>query len=218
MAFLNHNTPILKAKIKLEFLYNKEKHFGGEDDCIIHSVTTIEGKTPLFNILLPNGAFYARLPINAFFSANYKRSDVKDVELKDIAYWDCLSYYAGVVEYNVLNTAQCKFLSRDNKLHEATYKFTIDYAQPDINLLNTTYCEISQEHKHHHLLEIKRGDDWQGNFAIMPNNRILFNLPNFTVRNEIPDYKVNMNYPSVETDSWRTSDNDSLFYTTKEEN
>ena len=69
-----------------------------------------------------------------------------------------------------------------------------------------------------HLLEIKRGDDWQGNFAIMPNNRTLFNLPNFTVRNEIPDYKVNMNYPSVETDSWRTSDNDSLFYTTKEEN
>ena len=50
----------------------------------------------------------------------------------------------------------------------------------------------------------------------MPNNRILFNLPNFTVKDNIPDYKTNMDYPSVETDGWRTEDTDSQFYKTKE--
>ena len=216
MAFLNNNIPIFKAKIRLEYLYKLEKHIGEEDECLIHSVTTIEGKTPLFNILLSNGANYARLPLHAFFSNKFKRSEVKNVTLKDIAYWDCLSYFSGIVTYNALNTSQCKFIDRQRKLHDASYKFTIDYAQPDINLVNTTYSEIAEEHKHHHLLEIIPGDDWQGNFAIMPNNKILFNLPNFTTRADIPDYKVNMNYRSVENDSWRTSDNDKMFYDTEE--
>ena len=29
-----------------------------------------------------------------------------------------------------------------------------------------------------------------GNFAIQPNNRILWNISNFTTRDDIPDYKV----------------------------
>ena len=216
MAFLNHNIPVWKAKIRLEFLYNKEKHIGEEEDCLIHSITTLESRTPLFNILLPNGANYARLPIHAFFADGYKRTQVKDLQLKDLAYWDCLSYYAGVVEYNALATSQCKFLDRNNQLHKANYEFSIDYCQPDINLLNTTYSEISPEHKHHHVLEIANDDLWCGNFALMPNNRILFNLPNFTVKDNIPDYKTNMDYPSVETDGWRTENDDSQFYNTKE--
>jgi len=212
MSFINNNTPIIKAKVRLEYLYNKEKHFGESDDCMIHSVTTLEGRTPLFNILLPNGAFYARLPITAFFSSGYKRSEVKDLELSNVAYWDCLSYHATVFRFNVLSVSQCKFLSRDQKLHESRYLFSIDYAQPDKNLLDATYSEIATEHKHHHVLEINRGDVWQGNFALMPNNRTLFNLPNYTVRNEIPDYKINMDYQSVETSSWKSPDNDTLFY------
>ena len=216
MAFLNHNIPVWKAKIRLEFLYNKEKHIGEEEDCLIHSITTLEGRTPLWNIMLPNGANYARLPIHAFFSDKYNRSEVKDLQLKDLAYWDCLSYYAGIVEYNALATSQCKFLDRNNQLHKANYEFSIDYCQPDINLLNTTYSEISPEHKHHHVLEIANDDSWCGNFALMPNTRILFNLPNFTVKDNIPDYKTNMDYPSVENDSWKTTDDNIQYYQTKE--
>jgi hypothetical protein len=50
----------------------------------------------------------------------------------------------------------------------------------------------------------------------MPNNKILFNLPNFTVKDQIPNYKTNIDYPSVETDSWSTSDDDSFYYKIKE--
>jgi len=54
MSFLNHNIPVWKAKVRLEYLYNKEKHIGEEELCLIHSITTLEGRTPLFNIMLPN--------------------------------------------------------------------------------------------------------------------------------------------------------------------
>jgi hypothetical protein len=130
-------------------------------------------------------------------------------------YWDCLSYYANVIEYNALATSQCKFIDRNNKLHRANYLFSIDYAQPDMNLLNITYSEVSAEHKHHHLLECNKGDTFQGNYVLLPNNKILWNLPNFTVKDQIPDYKTNMDYPSVETDSWSTSDDDSFYYKIK---
>jgi hypothetical protein len=215
MSFLNHNIPVWKAKVRLEYLYNKEKHIGEEEVCLIHSITTLEGRTPLFNIMLPNGANYARLPITAFFSDQYNRKDVVDLELKQTVYWDCLSYHANVIEYNALATSQCKFIDRNNKLHRANYIFSIDYAQPDMNLLNITYSEVSEEHKHHHILELNNLDEWQGNYALMPNNKILFNLPNFTVKDQIPDYKTNMDYPSVETDSWSTSDDDSFYYKVK---
>ena len=35
MAFLNHNIPVWKAKIRLEYLYNFEKHHGEEEEVII---------------------------------------------------------------------------------------------------------------------------------------------------------------------------------------
>ena len=64
---LNNNIPPQYAKIRKEFLYNKEKHIGESEDCVIHSVTTMEGYTPLFNILLPNGAFIADYPFMLSF-------------------------------------------------------------------------------------------------------------------------------------------------------
>ena len=42
MSFLNHNIPVWKAKVRLEYLYNKEKHIGEEEVCLIHSITTSE--------------------------------------------------------------------------------------------------------------------------------------------------------------------------------
>ena len=215
MAFLNHNIPVWKAKIRLEYLYNFEKHHNEEEEVIIHSLTTLCGRTLLFNILLPNGASFARLPITAFFSDNYKRKDVKDLKLKDVVYWDCLSYYANIIEFNAIATAQCRAMDFNNEMHKANYFFSVDYCMPEINLLNNTWSEISQEHKHHHILEVAETDTWRGNYLAYPNNRILFNLPNFTVKNQIPDYKTNMDYPSVETDSWQVSDNNDFFYETK---
>ena len=107
---LNNNIPPQYAKIRKEFLYNKEKHIGESEDCVIHSVTTMEGYTPLFNILLPNGAFYCRLPIHAFFHKDYDREDIKDPGLKELTYWDCMSYFGSVHHFNFVGSSKVKFI------------------------------------------------------------------------------------------------------------
>lgn len=214
---LNNNIPPQYAKIRKEFLYNKEKHIGESEDCVIHSVTTMEGYTPLFNILLPNGAFYCRLPVHAFFHKEYDRDEIKDPELKQLAYWDCMSYFAHIHHFNYIGSSKVKFMGRDNKLHGGSYLFTIDYVHPNKNILDTTHAEIAQEHKYHHFIIIEDGE-LKGNYAIMPNNKCLFNVPNFTVENKIPDYKVNMEYQSVENDNWSTDDTNNQFYGVKDGN
>ena len=56
-----------------------------------------------------------------------------------------------------------------------------------------------------------------GNYAAQPNNRILWHIPSFTVRNEVPDWKVNHKVWSVEDSrEWRTADTDKFFYDIEE--
>lgn len=208
---LNNNIPPQYAKIRKEFLYNNEKHHGESEDCVIHSVTTMEGYTPLFNILLPNGAFYCRLPIHAFFHKDYNRAEVIDPTLQDVAYWDCMSYYANIHHFNYIGSSKVKFMGRNKDIHGGSYLFTIDYAHPNKNILDITHSEIAQEHKYHHFIIIEEGS-LKGNFAVMPNNKCLFNVPNFTVEHNIPDYKVNMEYVSVENANWKTGNTNDQFY------
>jgi hypothetical protein len=212
------NIPPITAKVRLEYLYGNKRHHGEAEDCIIHAVTTLEGRTPLFSILLPNGAFYTRLPITAFFQPDYERKEVKDVTLKDISYWDSFAYHHQVISFTLLGTSKCKFINRKKNFVNCNYLFTIDYCSPDQNMVDTTFSEISKEHKFHHVLEIDDTNDWRGNFALMPNNKILFHLPNYTVKNEIPDYELNMEYQSVECDFWQTEDSDKQFYNIEENN
>ena len=51
-----------------------------------------------------------------------------------------------------------------------------------------------------------------GNYAIQPNNRILWNISNFTIRDDIPDYKVQTTSWNVENQGWVTEDTDKMFY------
>jgi hypothetical protein len=56
-----------------------------------------------------------------------------------------------------------------------------------------------------------------GNYAAQPNNRILWDIPSFTVKNEVPDWKVQTSEWNVEdTRKWVTEDTDKFFYDIKE--
>ena len=56
-----------------------------------------------------------------------------------------------------------------------------------------------------------------GNYAAQPNNRILWDIPSFTVKNEIPDWKVQTSEWNVEdTRKWVTEDTDKFFYDNEE--
>ena len=56
-----------------------------------------------------------------------------------------------------------------------------------------------------------------GNYAAQPNNRLIWSIPSFTVKDEVPDWKVQTSEWTVEdTTQWRTEDSDKFFYDIEE--
>ena len=52
-----------------------------------------------------------------------------------------------------------------------------------------------------------------GNYAAQPNNRLIWSIPSFTVKDEVPDWKVQTSEWTVEDSTqWRTEDSDRFFY------
>jgi hypothetical protein len=98
-------------------------------------------------------------------------------------------------------------MSVDKKFYHGEYLFTIDWAAPDSNILDVEHSEIPQEHKCAHVLALENG-----NFAAQPNNRLIWNVPSFTVKDNWPDYKVQTTYWNVENKGLITEDSDRMFY------
>ena len=208
MAYLNVNIPPIYCKIRKEYLYDFKKHHGESEDCVIIGMASIVGRACLFHVLLPNGAIYYRLPISAFFQKHLQRAEVPDMSLDSLQLWNCFSYYPSVTRFDFL-AAGCsgKFLGKDEKFYHGQYLFTLDWAAPESNELDTGHSEIPQEHKCAHILALANG-----NYAAQPNNRILWHINSYTTDNSWPDYKVQNTIWEVEGPDWVTEDSDNMFY------
>jgi len=121
--------------------------------------------------------------------------------------WNSFSYYPSVHSFGYLTSQRGKYFGKDKKLYYGEYLFTIDWCHPESNILDTEHSEIPHEHKCGHVLALDNG-----NFAIQPNNRILWNISNFTTRDDIPDYSVQTTEWNVENKGWVTEDTDKMFY------
>ena len=207
MAYLNANISPIYCKIRTEYLYDMDQKKRGERECVIFGVTSIISRSLLFNIMLPNGACFWRLPISAFFQKRFSRSQVPDMPLQDLQLWNCFSYYPSVHRFDWMDGLDGKFRGKDKKFYHGNYLFTIDWAHPDNNILNTEHSEIPQEHKCAHILELKNG-----NYAAQPNNRCLWHVNSYTTDKDRPDYKVQTTVWDCEDDAWVTEDSDNMFY------
>jgi hypothetical protein len=207
MALLNADIPPIYCKVRKEYLYDFKKHQGESDECVIFGLTSMAGAATLFNIMLPNGAVFFRLPIAAFFQKHLDREQVRDMQVDELQLWNSFSYYPSVHMFNYLTSQRGKYFGKDKKEHFGEYLFTIDWCHPETNILDTEHSEIPHEHKCGHVLALDNG-----NYAIQPNNRILWNISNFTTRNDIPDYKVQTTEWNVENQGWITEDTDKMFY------
>ena len=207
MAYLNANIPATYAQVRKEYLYDLQKHHGEVEDCVIFGLASIAGKAVLFHCLLPNGAVYYRLPISAFIQRSFDISQVPRMRLDELELWNSFSYYPSVTTFDFLAGQECKYLGKDKKFYSGEYLFTIDWAHPEPNILDVDHSEIPQEHKCGHFIALKNG-----NYAIQPNNRILWHVGNFTTKNEWPDYKTQTSEWSVENKDWSTDDTDRMFY------
>ena len=207
MAYLNANIPVQYAQVRKEYLYDLKSHHGEVEDCVIFGLASMAGKAVLFHCLLPNGAIYYRLPISAFIQRAYDISQVPRMRLDELELWNSFSYYPAVTTFDFLAGQECKYLGKDKKFYTGEYLFTIDWAHPEPNILDVDHSEIPQEHKCGHFIALANG-----NYAIQPNNRILWHLNNFTTKKEWPDYKTQTSEWNVENKDWSTDDTDRMFY------
>ena len=104
---------------------------------------------------------------------------------KNYSYGIVFSYYPSVHCFDFLAGIHGKFRGKDKKFYPGQYLFTIDWAHPETNILNTEHSEIPQEHKCAHILALDNG-----NYAAQPNNRILWHVNSYTTDTSWPDYKV----------------------------
>ena len=217
MAYLNANIPVIYCHIRREYLYDLKEHHGEVEDCVIFGLASITGRPILFHAIMENGAIYYRLPISAFIQRGYKPEDVPRMRLDELELWNCFSYYPAVSSFDILDGQSGKFLGKDKKWYPGAYLFTVDWAHPESNIIDTDHSEIPQEHKCAHILSLENG-----NYAAQPNNRLIWSIPSFTVRDDIPyDWKTQTTEWNVEDDmKWKTEDSDKFFYdmeTTKPE-
>ena len=212
MAFLNANIPIQYAQIKKEYLYDLTRHVGEVEDCIIFGITSLTGRAILFHAIMENGAVFYRLPISAFIQRGFKAEEVPKRRLDELELWNCFSYYPAVTTWDFLSGSSGKYIGKDKKWHHGRYLFTVDWGHPDANILNSDHSEIPHEHKCAHIMALE-----DGNYAAQPNNRLIWDITSFTVRDEIPDWKVQTSEWDVEdSGKFRTEDTDRYFYEIEE--
>jgi hypothetical protein len=212
MSYLNANIPVQYAQIKKEYLYDLKKHHGEVEDCIIFGISCITGRAILWHAIMENGAIFYRLPISAFIQRGYEPAAVPHQRLDELELWNSFSYYPAVTNYDFLSGSSGKYIGKDKKWYHGRYLFTIDWAHPDANILNSDHSEIPHEHKCAHILALDNG-----NYAAQPNNRLIWDITSFTVRDEIPDWKVQTSEWDVEDSSkFRTEDTDKYFYEIEE--
>jgi hypothetical protein len=216
MAYLNANIPPIYCKIRREYLYDLREHKGETEDCVVFGLGSISGRALLFHCLLTNGAIYWRLPISAFvqrrdsdtlYSTPMEHQDLEDLEL-----WNSFSYYPAITTFDFLIGQRCKYLGKDKKFIHGEYLFTVDWAHPEPNIIDTEHSEIPDQHKCAHILALDNG-----NYAAQPNNRILWNISSFTTSTYWPDYKVQTTEWNVENKDWVTDNSDNMFYNVKKD-
>jgi hypothetical protein len=207
MSYLNASIPPIYCQIRREYLYDLKLNKGETEDCVVFGLTSIPGRAVLFHTLLTNGAIFWRLPISAFIQKGFECSGVPNQNLVDLELWNSFSYYPSVNTFDFLIGQKCKYLGVDKKFYAGEYLFTIDWAHPEPNIIDTEHSEIPQEHKCGHVLALDNG-----NYAIQPNNRILWNVPSFTTATHWPDYKVQSSYWNVENKDFISEDSDNMFY------
>lgn len=173
MPELNANIPPIECFVRGNFLRNQEDSHDLKFPVVVFGVASVQNRSPLFHFLMEDGAVWWRMPISAFCA----REDSPEVDLHDLVLWNSFSPHVAVTQF--ANLRNMRMLYRDRTGSEVTGKYlmTLDWHNPDANVLDTGYSESPGQHKCGHVIE---RDD--GNYAIQPNNRCRLFEPSFTTK------------------------------------
>lgn len=209
MAHLIANLPPVRCFVRREFLYDNEKGHGEYEPCFWLTIKSIRGEAFRIESYLYNyGAMYDKLPLHAYvWRADVDKDSLMPLDFLQI--WDCMSYDVTVLEKKLISGLRCKFLNKEKEWVWGTYMFTIDSCSPDVNLLNTSFSEDSEEHKSFNFIKCDNGQ-----FAAQPNNRtIIYEPSNNPTELKFPDFRVSTKKWSVESESkWSLGDTNTVMY------
>jgi hypothetical protein len=203
---LNANIPSIECYVRGNYLRNQldshEKYF----PCVIFGVATIPGRSPLFHFLMEDGGIWWRMPISAFCM----EPDVPEEDIYNLVLWNSFSPQITATTFYALENMRMSYRDRNKKVISGKYLFTLDWHNPDYNVLDVGFSENPGQHKCGHV--IARDD---GNIAIQPNNRVLLFDPSFTTKYNklVIDRLINERQWDVEdADKWVTEDSDRYNY------
>ena len=204
MALLNADIPPIYCKVRKEYLYDFKLHHGESEECVVFGLSMAGLLTISYYVTKRCGLF------SCLYQRFFKRTSTEMKCLicqSTLQLWNSFSYYPSVHHFGYLTSQRGKYFGKDKKEYFGEYLFTIDWCHPESNILDTEHSEIPHEHKCGHVMALDNG-----NYSIQPNNRILWNISNFTTRDDIPDYKVQTTEWNVENKGWITEDTDKMFY------
>ena len=214
MPELNANIPPIDCYVRGNFLRNQKDSHDKYFPCVIFGVSSVQNRSPLFHFMMEDGGIWWRMPINAFC----KEPNTPEVDLHNLVLWNSFSPFISVTKFGNLANLSLHYVDREKAKVNGKYLFTLDWHNPDTNVLNDGYSESPSEHKCGHV--IQRDD---GNYAIQPNNRIFVFEPSYTTKYGDPLIHRIINdrkWDVEDKKKWVTEDSNAFHYDieTKKEN
>ena len=205
MPELNANIPPIECYVRGNFLRDQEDSHDKYFPCVIFGVSSVKARSPLFHFLMEDGGVWWRMPINAFCT----KPGVPEEPIYNLVLWNSFSPYISVTKFENLCNKKMSYIDREKNKIPGNYLFTLDWHNPESNILDDGYSENPSEHKCGHV--IQRDD---GNFAIQPNNRVRLFDPSFTTKTgTLIERFVNTRKWDVEgANKWKTSDDNRFYY------
>ena len=202
MSHLNAELGPLFCLLRAEYLYDLGEHHGEYVEAYVFGVTSIPSRAVMFHAMTSGGAKVARMPISAFC---WKPCPPLPLEILQL--WNCFSYDVSTISFEYLRGMRCSARLKDGAWYDGEYVTTLDWCGNE--------ASESPGEGGHKTGEVLRLDN--GNFAIQPNNRILWREPSFITKPldpaNLPRYRTNSHVWRVErTAKWTTEDNDAFFY------
>lgn len=203
MANLSSSSPSIPVLVREEFLYNQNKPSGAVIPGWMIGLRTIKGYAVTFYVLLENGVLFTGLPIHALCH----KPDAPKRSINDLEMWDSLSYDHSVFQLDFLKKMSAKTFLKNKETLDSEYVFSIDFSNQ--NGL-TGISESPHEWKVFHFMKLN-----EGNFALYPQNRIIFKDASLvkTVDPKTIDYKVNtQEWSSEDGRKWSVGDDENYLY------
>ena len=88
------------------------------------------------------------------FNVVFQPESVPTRRLDELQLWNSFSYYPAVTSWDILDGQSGKYIGKDKKWHSGAYLFTVDFAHPESNILDTDHSEIPHEHKCAHIIAL----------------------------------------------------------------